>query len=91
MWRSGWLILASSTGCAPASGESEALDAQIEACGAERHDFRIGKREGRIVVTPIRPDDAMVREWISGQRCVTDWARKNGFEVTASDWNDAQR
>ena len=65
------------------------LYAQMAACGAERSDFHVTEdRDGRVVIEPIRPDDAMEREVTAQQRCVTRWAVKNGMAATAADWGE---
>jgi len=64
----------------------------MAACGAERSDFRVTeRRDGGVVIEPIRPDDAMEREVTARQRCVTHWAVKSGMEATAADWDERAR
>ena len=71
------------------SAGTRALHARMEACDAEQSDFRVTEHsDGRILIEPIRPDDAMEREVAAQQRCVTAWAVKNGMEVTAGDWDE---
>jgi hypothetical protein len=65
-----------------------AFDARLRECGATRGDFRIDRRGDRPVLTPVRPDDAMDRNFTDSQRCVTRWARSNGFDVSAEAWGN---